>query len=142
MSAERPIYETDADRDRELATITAVADRLGLEVKTMPRRYPVDFMLTKGKGARYFAEVKCRKCERQTYPTFMLGLAKYIGMITLQEQTGVPTIIVVGWKDLIGMLRLPVPNLRIEVGGRTDRGDAQDVEPVVQIPTDLFQRVK
>jgi hypothetical protein len=69
--------------------------------------------------------------------TYMLSQQKYQGLLSWAEY-GLTPILLVSWQDAIGYVRLPCPH-DIAVGGRRDRGDALDIEPVVHIKTSDFK---
>jgi hypothetical protein len=46
----------------------------------------------------------------------------------------------VRWTDAIGICPVPVEH-SLGTGGRTDRGDALDIESVVHIPIDRFKLI-
>lgn len=122
--------------------IDRLAERRQLVVRKMPPRYPVDFALCdQQENVVGWAEVKCRTNPAQKYPTYMLSLAKYEGLVRLQLFTGLPAELVVAWTDFVGTLKVPAL-VRIGFGGRTDRGDDQDTEPVVLIPIRQFQMIR
>lgn len=134
----RPIYETQNDRTAERKVAELVAAKRGLTAYAMPLRYAVDFAFCRGRVIEWWVEVKCRTNPREKYPTYLLSLGKWAGMMGLFGQTGIPAMLVVGWTDCIGVLELPAPRMAVEIGGRTDRNDRQDVEPCVLIPVSQF----
>jgi hypothetical protein len=146
----RAIYETPEDKERERAAVAAFAARYGLDTVELPPRYPVDFAVVReGDGGldevTAFGEVKIRSNPADRYPTAILGAAKWAEAITLAERTGCKLILLYGWdsgKDIrwVELTKLTNPP-RIAPGGRTDRGDNQDEEPVVHIPVELFRHV-
>lgn len=135
--ASRPLYETEFDRENELAVAKAVGARYGWEARKLPSRYALDFALVEGAEVRFWLEVKCRRNARAAYPTYMLSLSKVFALLELQERTSIRSGVAVSWTDCLGVLPLPSP-YRVSIGGRTDRGDAQDVEPVALFDVGLF----
>ena len=61
--------------------------------------------------------------------------------------TGIPFIFVVQFDDYIGVADMSDLYIdaeyypRVKMGGRDDRGDWQDTEPVIHIPTNKFLRL-
>jgi len=49
---------------------------------------------------------------------------------------------VVKWNDMVGYVCMSEIDMDIQVGGRRDRGDAQDIEPVCMIPVKNFRRIQ
>lgn len=134
----RPTYECDGDRRSEERVIKHVAERRGLSYKKLPPKYAVDFALLKDAEVKSWAEIKCRTVTREKYPTYMLSLDKYMSMLRLARVTGLLTELMVLWTDSLGILDITVATTTVSIGGRTDRNDAQDTEPVALIPIEQF----
>lgn len=138
----RPSYESDADRERECAVASKLAALAQMEVRLMPRRYPVDFALVDRRdNVRCWIEVKCRTNLREAFPTYMLSYGKYLTLAELQRVSGLPVRLAVQWSDDLGVLEIPAMH-RISFGGRADRGDWQDQEPVALFEIGLFRVVE
>jgi len=135
-------YENGQDRKNEEAVIREIARRYGCEYHKLPVRYIVDYGLFRGRDLAYFAEVKCRKIPRSTFPELILSLHKVGALLDLQSTHGVPSLLVACWTDSMGVTRVPFSGMRIGWGGRTDRADDQDTEPVVYIPVDHFSKMQ
>ena len=142
--ARRNGYENKRDLTNEIAAVAAILEHMKCDrFEKLPRFYRIDFLLMKGAAIKYFVEVKCRKNKQAKYPDFMLSMAKYFGMINWQLMSGIPALLVVKWSDGIGTMTLPAGGIKFGWGGRSDRNDDQDMEPVVLIPIDRFHnRVK
>ena len=57
----------------------------------------------------------------------------------LSETSKLPSFLVVRWSDNCGYIRIDtLLDFEISMGGRTDRGDKQDIEPVMLIPIHNF----
>lgn len=135
----RPTYETKADRERERKVAAFIARKEGLSAVQMPLRYHVDFAFVDSRDkVAGWAEVKCRNNPMARYPTYMLSLAKYHAMVQLARETWLPVRLVVHWTDSIGALLVPADH-EIGFGGRADRSDWQDREPVAHFPVSSFQ---
>lgn len=138
MSKPRPFYETRNDLQNELDALRKIAVRT-TPVK-LPLRYEIDFAMVDGDKICAFAEVKCRTNPFGQYPTLMISAAKLISGITLSGMTGCPFWLIVQWTDKVGALEVDsISKWRMSIGGRRDRGDDQDIEPVVHIPTTAFK---
>lgn len=110
--------------------------------KKMPLRYEFDYGLFRDGQLLAIAEIKCRS---QKYDTLFVSLAKYINMLTYSRAAGVTALLVVNWSGDIQYIPMTVDRLRqyrIEMGGRVDRGDEQDQEPVVHIPVANFKKLE
>jgi hypothetical protein len=91
-----------------------------------------------------YGEFRCRTNSHDTYPTYMLDRHTW-GLMKLRFKTeGKPVVLVVGFSDGDYYIKI-TPELAQQVvngiGGRHDRGDVKDVEPVVHIPIDSFKQV-
>lgn len=137
----RPLYETEADVSREAKVAHWLARRWKRQAVQLPKRYAVDYALVDPDGELTdWLEVKCRTNPMAQYPTYMLSAEKYWGMVRLQEASNRPVRLVVRWTDAVGVLSVPCGH-QLSFGGRVDRGDRQDREPVVLFPIDSFEIV-
>lgn len=128
----RPLYERGKDRENERAVAEWLARRRSdqLSAVQMPKRYPVDYALIDGYGTFHeWLEIKCRTNAMGAYPDYMVSLEKVRGMFDLARFTALPARLIVRWEDCLGSLTFPV-TYDIRMGGRKDRGDAQDMEPM------------
>ena len=133
----RPLYETEEDLDRERGAIMTLCGRTDAHPFKLPISAHADYIMMRDGEAKAVVEVKCRKNKRLAYDTYMLSQHKYEGLLSWAEY-GLTPILLVSWQDAIGYVRLPCPH-DIAVGGRRDRGDALDIEPVVHIKTSDFK---
>jgi len=138
----RPIYETDGDLRNERAVVEILNKLWGTQAHKMPRAYSLDYMLTRGSEAMAFVEIKCRQVPSGKYDTLMISMAKILKGRAITRETGVPSILVVRWNDKTGYVYMSEIDMDIQVGGRRDRGDAQDIEPVCMIPIKNFRGVE
>jgi hypothetical protein len=137
----RPTYERQADREAEAAAVAKLARFGDLTPVKLPKFYKVDFALVGADGAiKRWIEVKCRTNEMWAYPTYMVSYHKYLDLLALQQASGIPACLVVQWQDALGVLRFPAPH-KVGFGGRRDRGDNDDVEPVALINIAEFRRM-
>lgn len=140
MARRRPQYETDPDRRRELEFSRTVEEKFKCSFRKMPMQYGMDFAMFHQKGLVGYGEVKVRTNPVRQYPTYMLSMKKVHCANALHDLSGVPCFLFVRWTDRWGSVELNKIAGSVEVanGGRTDRGDPQDVEPVAYIPLSLF----
>lgn len=132
------IYENETTLANERAIITVVADKWGVEVQKLPRRYSVDFALLRGKEIMAWAELKSRGNPIHTYPTYHLALHKYKNLLALTRDTDIRSMLIVDWQDCVGYIDFPT-SINIVFGGTTKRGDWEDREPMVEIPISAFK---
>ncbi len=135
----RPRYESYADRAAQERIIQRLQTITGLTAHSMPDRYPVDAALAQGKQLIAFVEIKARDHAYMAFATYILSLAKWASVQRLAEFGAAKTILVVKWTDDTRYCVLPDYGLEVTMGGRDDRGDAQDMEPVAHIPIDQFR---
>lgn len=136
----RPIYETAETLKAEEGTISRIASVWGVTFRKLPVQYRVDWALERDGRIVCWVESKKRKNLRTRYPSLMLSLSKVMHGLDLAKATGLPFVVVVEWVDALAYLRVErIPPLRF--GGRADRGDWQDVEPVVDFPVEDFKIV-
>ncbi len=138
MPTARVTYETPADKAAERRVAADVARVTGLTATPMPPKYPCDFGLTEGKALRALLEVKVRDNTSRTFPTYILSVSKWATLQRMSEFCGVYAYLVVRFTDTTMVARLPDSGLDVQMGGREDRGDWQDVEPVAHIPMNAF----
>lgn len=135
----RPLYETDWDlaQERELVS------RFGDMTNSVPYKLPIsahaDYLMVRDREAKAVVEVKCRTNNRLAYDTYMISQHKFEGLSSW-ERYGLTPILLVSWKDSVGYVKLPCLHQK-SIGGRTDRGDAQDIEAVVHIAISEFKLI-
>ena len=137
----RPIYETSQDLSREHDIGKILKEIWSVDLHKLPRAYYVDWMITKDKDVRGFAELKCRSNPRSKYDTFMLSLHKWMHGQQLAAEVSGKFMIVVQWEDGLFYHQQGWCEVTYGVGGRRDRQDEQDIEPVIYIPTYAFKRI-
>jgi hypothetical protein len=131
----RPLYETPESLENE----QRVADLLEMywtrKLVKLPIAYQVDFAVVK-EDITAWAEIKCRTTE---YPEMYLSLHKWMAGKELSRQTGLPFILVYGFKDKVCWKTVEKDNPKIVIGGRQDRQDWQDMEPMAVFKLDQFK---
>lgn len=141
----RPIYETPADVAREDAVAAKLSAKWDIRVVKLKPLYPFDRAFVNVEGdLTALLEIKCRTTPMGQYPDYLLSLDKYQKAITY-ETAGLPVYLAVQWTDVLGWHKInhkQLDSYSFRLGGRTDRDDAQDVEPCVFIPTWMFTIIK
>lgn len=150
----RPMYETELDREHEQEIVEHVCKCFDVIAKKMPIRYEFDYALMKKPGMDTWDDFGAKprmvgileiKRRLHKYKTLILSQQKVATMQTYSGQFEMPAILVVAWPDeephytILHQKR--TATYRIEWGGRIDRGDDQDEEPVIHIPVEHFQPV-
>ena len=128
----RPIYETDHNRKKESDAALLIEQRLNLTVVQNKRLYPADYSLTKSNGTiKAIGEIKVRNNPRFKYDTFFISADKVCKCKAFAREFGIPFFLFVWWDD--GLYGIDLSNkepMKIAIGGRRDRGDNQDIEPM------------
>jgi len=141
--SDRPTYENEASLKSEANTAFEIEKAWKAQLVKMPMKSKIDFLMKRASDLepKAFIETKNRACKRHQYPTYMISLDKWVAGLNMEMHTKLPFILVVNWDDEIGYLKCNevVGAITVNMGGRSDRGDAQDIEPVVHIPIYLFK---
>jgi len=139
----RPKYETEEDRNREAVVLSSVCRSWECAAYKLPDRYEFDYLLMRKKEGKAWLEIKVRTNERDDYPDYMISFAKLLAARRLSEASGLPSFLLVQWLRRKGLIRLDnIKNFRLSMGGRSDRGDVQDLEPVIFIPMPDFAQLE
>lgn len=139
----RPLYESEDDRANERRLAAAVSVAWKVEPVKLKMAYNIDYALLRDGRTVAVSEFKCRKYSMEQLDSmggFMLSLHKWMSAKHLSEAAGVPFVVVVADKDGVIWHHRPTEFVHdgIGYGGRTDRGDGQDVEPVVLLRKQRF----
>lgn len=138
----RPLYETKQDLTNEQDIMLRIKDKWKCDAEKLGIKYKLDFALTRDKVICAFAEVKVRKYNSTDFPDIYISLHKFLAAQEIKSALLIPTYLVVKWKD--GLFYTPFESCNVSkasITGRTDRGDAQDIEPQVHIPIDYFKEL-
>lgn len=127
-------------KERELGQI--VEARWHCHLQKVPIKYHVDCLAMRDEDPIAWVELRCRSNSMLKYDTLMISLAKLQAAKRLQDDTGYPVFLVVGWSDKVGYVNLGQTNFNLGFGGRNDMRDWQDKEPVAYIALEQFQELK
>lgn len=142
-STYRPRYENQQDLHNERTAIEKFCTPRGLSAYKIPANdYRIDFaLIDQTKQVKAFIEYKRRHFSVGKFPDVFLSLKKYKEGLTLAFCANVPFYFLVEFNNNVLMYanlgKLP-SDRKITIGGRVDRGDSQDMEPVVHVPMELF----
>ena len=128
----RPTYQTEKDLENERRVANLLAAK-GYEFHKLPVQYRLDWLITEAGEPRGFGELKARNVMKDTYPTVMISLSKVMAADALTQTTGLPCYLLLLYRDCLARLRFD-EDFTLGVGGRTDRGDHQDVEACAFFP--------
>ena len=137
----RPVYETQENRSQEERVMQAFSLAYNVQLVRLNSLAGADYIVYRDGTATALAEVKVRKNPRGQYPTYMISATKVYTMIAASEVMKLTPLLVVKWLDSIGWINLATAKGTIKFGGREDRGDSQDMEPCLFIPTIDFTKI-
>jgi hypothetical protein len=131
-----PLYEVAADRDRESRLARALAIAWSVRAVKLPHLAPLDWYFRRNHQLVAWAEIKARpNRDRGTFPTVFLNYAKVHPLFFAGTAFGCPAFFIAEFHDgAFGVDVRSLVGLPCHVRGRLDRGDAQDVEPCIEIP--------
>ena len=136
----RPIYEQDHDIANEIAFMRR-AESSGIVAHQLKKCYPCDFYFKKGDRSA-LVEYRRRNVKKDTYPDIFISAYKYSILKPMAQSLGVRFLFYVEFNDglfVADLTHFEVTPNDIKIGGRTDRGDRQDIEPLIAIPIDEFK---
>jgi len=141
LFSKRPVYETPEDIIREASIqeefIEAVyGDNELVKAIKLPKFYAIDYALTKYNGQIVgWLEIKSRTIPSNKYSSYILSYRKWREGISISQESGLPYYLAVKWTDKLGVITFPnsIPTSLV-IGGRLDRSDPDDIEPMVEIP--------
>lgn len=138
----RPIYETEADKARELGVVEYL-QRKGykfLYTETVPFA-PFDGYMTRPDGTTFaLVEIKNRRNASDAYPTYMISANKVRAMLETAKEYQLHALLFVRFTDGVFVTRLE-DNEQTGEGGRYDRNDSRDIEECVYIPMERFKEL-
>lgn len=145
--SERPWYENKSDRERE----QIIANRFcswwqfppGLRpVKRKVDGFTIDFdALLPDDTVRLRFEAKYRHHNFGHYPTLFISEHKLKCALATWLVDEIPVFFAVAFRDCFAYADLCYPAIReVIVGGRYDRNDPYDTEPMLHIPIDQLRK--
>ena len=148
FSSARPIYENDTTRSAEREIVTVLADRWNCTAAKLPRAYILDFAMVRGGKVVAFLEVKDRPSygwdHLDRMGGYFVSMHKWLKGREMLESAGIPfTLAVRASGDLRYLVQThgsAWAHDGFRIGGRADRNDWQDREPVVHLLSNRFTR--
>jgi len=135
----RPLYETNDNLSAEAWFIDGLCTLWECGAWKLPLRYKLDYALSRGKSIKAFLEIKVRNYRKDAFEDYMISMDKVLTARRYSDFAKVPSLLAVEWLDASGFIDLgTMKNFSLGFGGRTDRGDSEDTEPVVLIPISDF----
>lgn len=143
----RPLYETVSHLTAEHALADRVAQAWCAQAVKLPRAYPCDYGFRRSGETVALAEFKCRRypmARLEALGGFMLSLHKWAGVRALAQASGLPFVLVVEDGDSQVWWHRPTDFSHdgVGFGGRRDRDDPQDTEPVITLRAARFRPLR
>ena len=141
----RPLYETDADLQREGSVVEKLEKLWSCQMAKLPIRYHLDYVAKRGDKAVAFCEVKTRNYTMDRIDKlggYLMSIGKWSSAECLHRASGLPFLLVVQASD--GLYYSSFTEFKpddVLVRGRTDRNDWQDIEPCVVLNTQRFTKI-
>ena len=141
--ARRPIYESKKDVTREEKFAKHIESFSIFKVeKILKKLYPCDHALILGRDIIGLIEFKYRPDVFKYKNGVMLSLTKVSQIVSMSKVCGAPPLFCVESADDVYHAAPLDVSFKATMGGRVDRGDASDVEPVCLIPLDHFKPIR
>jgi len=134
----RKLYESKQDLSKENELAKQISYRWACSLRKLPIHYHLDFAAEREGKIVAFMEFKCRTSEMNKYPTYMISMSKMMTARSMYGVSGKESFLIVQWKDKIAKCEMLWCKYEVGMGGRTDRGDWQDVDPCCYIPLSEF----
>jgi hypothetical protein len=135
----RPLYETDADLQREQAVIDRIC-KGGQRAEKLPIHNHLDYAIFNGNTLAALVEIRCRNNFMTKYPTFFCNLSKVMSARQLSEACNTPAYLFVQWSDRLAYINFDAP-YTVQYGGRNQMRDWQDKGLLAHFEIGLFKGV-
>lgn len=137
----RPLYEnlsTVVDEVEFFRSLSRHEDYNCYKFRKLPLGYEIECSMENRGSIHGWCEFKRRHVNRRDYPTLILSLHKYRKLVSYSGRQ--ESLLFVRWNDEDAVHHIYSGEIEyeIKIGGRKDRGDWQDIEPVVHIPVEAF----
>jgi len=129
----RPIYETEKDLKNERSLADILCKKWRCKLQKLQPRDSFDYAAIRDGKVIAFIEMKNRNNEIGKYDTYMISMSKLLHAHNVRNVTDIVCVLAVRWTDAIGWVMFDRKRSHVTMGGRFDRGDPQDVEPVCHI---------
>tara|TARA_R100001530_G_scaffold30009_3_gene23571 strand:- start:665 stop:1087 length:423 start_codon:yes stop_codon:yes gene_type:complete len=139
----RPTYEKKSDLINEAGVATLFGEKFGVTMLKTSVHNSYDYSALVGDVTQGLVEIKCRTNKHDKYRDYLISKQKVDTVIREAENFGVKMWLVVRFTDGVyyrSISEVDMP-LKTETGGRKDRNDARDIEPVYLIPIRTFRKL-
>lgn len=140
----RPVYEKEEDRSRELEVSRQVSEKWRAKCLMMPKFSAADMLIfDHNNNPRCWAEIKSRNIPFGKYEHMHVAVSKILRLQQLVQLTKLRAIIIGNLTDGIYWHHCPETEAEIvkDNGGRTDRNDPKDLEPMACFYWHNFKRL-
>lgn len=139
----RKLYETKQSLAAEKSFAKDLEKYFKVNLRKLPMQYGLDFIALDPRSykPKFFLELKERRCKHIAYPTYIISLSKFLKAKEIYRSLNIHTYLCVRWSDTSGYICLDDiedDEIDITIGGRYDRNDWQDVEPLLTIDIGKF----
>ena len=131
-------YESQDNLRQEKNVLGHMSRLWDVSYSKLPLDYKLDYAMYRNDTLVGFAEVKCRKPSIKDFPTYIISLAKIMKARRLASVTGTKSVLIVSWSDATGWIDV-FSDFTVKQGGRKDREDWQDQEPVCHFDINDFK---
>ena len=137
------IYETVEDLSKECEVADTVAKRWNCRHVKLGELAPLDRALFRDDTLKCYLEIKCRNNAHDYYPDYMIDASKMDAGMQIAAHDGVPFFLIVHFTDGVYWIKVEEgPFATRKTGGRTDRGDPNDIEVCCYVPMLLWRRLE
>jgi hypothetical protein len=135
------VYQTGRDGRREAEVARILEEHWNCKITSFGDKNAIDMYGTRDGELVSLLEIKGREytmaATEKWGSTLYLSYRKWTALLLGGLGMGVRTFYVWALQDGIGYVRIgPVAQWEITLGGRTDRGAKNDIEPLVNVPLD------
>ncbi len=145
----RPLYESTEDRLIQLKIIKYLQSAIGIKVIELPNPKDIaDGLMFDRESDKFLGwlEVKYRNTKFGAFPDYMLSFTKYLNMVQRAKFTKTQFLLVIGFERgedirFYAYKKDDEHKFKYNVQKSNFRGDKLDIETVVYIPLDRFERL-
>ena len=137
--------ETEETKKAEALLAERVGRYWRAKLKKMDKVYTLDFAIWRAGSVKAWAECKCRPFPYAKYPTYMMSVKKLNACREYSLTTKLKAFWIAGytdgdyWVDTAVILDR-AKEFRKDMGGTEKRGWSRDIETMIYVPIELFNK--
>lgn len=137
------LYENQETKAHEAAVAARAARVVDASFQKFPISYQIDGWFAHGGKPVRLVEIKCRTYHRDDFETFMIDASKIEAGLRWAKLMDVPFVLIVQWTDQCCALVVTDDTdiSDVQWGGRADRQDQNDMEPVIHFKQAKFKKL-